>query len=551
MVPFVRNTNGSAPTINPSGMKKKRTIPCLLLAILFFVAVKIIMQRPTLPKYVPSSAADGDSISATIPEVSPPVVEAAKTPKNNDEKTPLYLITPSSRPSLLSKGIFHVLPLHQCFDVQWIIVHNAPDERIAKAPFFRNVFPWITEIFTFNGQSISGNHERNIGIEKVLTLANHGLVYFLDDDNILPADICQVQKGLSLEKMYYADQRHCGNQRLTMDWLKGTVNCTQGECASVDYVMKVDSGTFLTPVELLKKHSIQWRLDAYTADGIFFSDVVNAVLQDDGNGHRLEQLPSSVHFNYNELNDANGCAQWRVPWSEDQLHESLQLYRNLVSEMQVARESFASEDKMDRTEVSFHNYVHILHVLRPLVTAPTATYVEIGVWKGGTSIFMSRHPLHTDVIGIDGFFFSGQREEAEQFRKHLQGKGDIHWFKSDSKLAIPDLKQQLNGKEIDILFIDGDHSVEGTRKDFELYSPLVAKGGFVVFDDFLDTSYSGGVRVAIMDLIRDGEISLEKYDIMGSVQNIMGAGPVFVDDQFFYDWQSVSSNEYVIRKRLP
>ena len=159
--------------------------------------------------------------------------------------------------------------------------------------------------------------------------------------------------------------------------------------------------------------------------------------------------------------------------------------------------------------------------------------------------------MHTNVIGIDGFFFDRQREEAEQFRQRLQGEGDIHWFKSDSKLAIPALKEQLNGKQIDIMFIDGDHSLGGARKDFELYSPLVADGGFVVFDDFLDTSYSGGVREAVMHLIRDGEISLEKYKIMGSVQNIMGAEPVFVNDEFFYDWQSVSSNEYVIRKRLP
>ena len=122
-------------------------------------------------------------------------------------------------------------------------------------------------------------------------------------------------------------------------------------------------------------------------------------------------------------------------------------------------------------------------------------------------------------------------------------------MKSDSRKAIPDLQKQLNGREIDILFIDGDHSEFGTRKDFELYSPLVANGGFVVFDDFMDTSYSGGVREAVMNLIRDGEISLEKYDVMGSVQNVMGAGPVFVDDPFFYDWQNIASNEYVLRKR--
>jgi len=36
---------------------------------------------------------------------------------------------------------------------------------------------------------------------------------------------------------------------------------------------------------------------------------------------------------------------------------------------------------------------------------------------------------------------------------------------------------------IDLLFIDGDHRYEGVRKDFEMYSPLVRKGGIVAFHD--------------------------------------------------------------------
>jgi hypothetical protein len=30
----------------------------------------------------------------------------------------------------------------------------------------------------------------------------------------------------------------------------------------------------------------------------------------------------------------------------------------------------------------------------------------------------------------------------------------------------------------------------------------------------------------------------------------MGAGPAFVEDNFFYDWQGVMSNEFVLRKLI-
>ena len=80
-------------------------------------------------------------------------------------KIPLHLITPSNRPYLLLKSVFHILPLHQCFDVHWVIVHMVQDKRLFKTPLFRDVFGWITELSTFNEHSISGNHECNVGID--------------------------------------------------------------------------------------------------------------------------------------------------------------------------------------------------------------------------------------------------------------------------------------------------------------------------------------------------------------------------------------------------
>jgi predicted O-methyltransferase YrrM len=44
-------------------------------------------------------------------------------------------------------------------------------------------------------------------------------------------------------------------------------------------------------------------------------------------------------------------------------------------------------------------------------------------------------------------------------------------------------KRLLSGRQIDLLFIDGDHTYEGVKKDWEMYSPLVRSGGLIVFHD--------------------------------------------------------------------
>jgi predicted O-methyltransferase YrrM len=559
-----RNVRINVSTSNEKGSMKK--IHYVVHFLLLCLTIFLVIERFSMSVFQDDSPSSGlgrveGSGKDTIHQSSNNI---ASEEEDVSKKVPLFLITSSSRPSLLLKGIFHVLPLRECFDVNWVIAHSAPDERITQAPMFRNVFPWINEIFTYDKQSKSGNYQRNIGLQHVLRVASHGLVYFLDDDNTIPANICQLPKRLSVEKMYYADQRHCGADRVDTKLVTEALACKKAKCPKVDLVSKVDTGTFLTPVWLLKKIDVLWKLeklvdseksftemDVYTSAGVFFTEMVNALLQNDGNFNRIEQVPS-FYFHYNELNDKNGCAQWNVPWNEDQLHESMKIFTDLLSEMRQMHESLPSEERQDRAEVSFHNYAHILHVLRPFISTTTgnATFLEIGVWKGATSILMSRHPLQTNVIGIDGFFFERQLREAEQYRKRLQGTGSIDWIQSDSKFAVPEVKKLLNGKEIDILFIDGDHSVFCTTTDFDVYMPLVANGGFIVFDDFLDTRTSSGVRETIMQLIRDGEINLEDYDVFGVVPNVMGAGMIVKENKNFFDWQDELSNEFIIRKRL-
>lgn len=64
------------------------------------------------------------------------------------------------------------------------------------------------------------------------------------------------------------------------------------------------------------------------------------------------------------------------------------------------------------------------------------------------------------------------------FRKHFHPR----FIKSTSEEAYYDFFVRQNIK-IDVLFIDGDHSYEGVKKDFELYSKLLSDNGIIIIHD--------------------------------------------------------------------
>lgn len=48
---------------------------------------------------------------------------------------------------------------------------------------------------------------------------------------------------------------------------------------------------------------------------------------------------------------------------------------------------------------------------------------------------------------------------------------------------------------MDFLFIDGDHTYEGVKKDFEMYSSLVRRGGLIAFHDIVPHPLETGCEV--------------------------------------------------------
>ncbi len=122
--------------------------------------------------------------------------------------------------------------------------------------------------------------------------------------------------------------------------------------------------------------------------------------------------------------------------------------------------------------------------LRPKVV------LEIGTAGGGTFFMLSRaaHP-EAHLISVDlpsGRWGGGyQAWKVPVFRKLiLQGqRADFVRADSHAPGTLARVQGLLDGRKVDVLFIDGDHSYAGCKQDFESYSTLVRPGGLVLFHD--------------------------------------------------------------------
>lgn len=139
--------------------------------------------------------------------------------------------------------------------------------------------------------------------------------------------------------------------------------------------------------------------------------------------------------------------------------------------------------------------------LKLLSQCPPANILEIGTEKGGTFFLLSRVAapeaflLSLDLPAGQGDAYPAWREQL--YRGFAQERQRIELIREDSHAAstFEKVRQRLADRRLDLLFIDGDHCYEGVKNDFEMYSPLVAKGGTIAFHDIVDGAEAsvGGV----------------------------------------------------------
>jgi predicted O-methyltransferase YrrM len=110
--------------------------------------------------------------------------------------------------------------------------------------------------------------------------------------------------------------------------------------------------------------------------------------------------------------------------------------------------------------------------------------VEIGVYEGVNTTNIAKtigpgaflYAIDPFVKGRLGICYYEKIAKQQVRKNNVDGK--IKFIQAFSAEAAP-----LVPEQIDFMFIDGDHSIEGIKKDWELYAPKIKPGGLMLLHD--------------------------------------------------------------------
>ena len=151
-----------------------------------------------------------------------------------------------------------------------------------------------------------------------------------------------------------------------------------------------------------------------------------------------------------------------------------------------------------------------------------AAVVEIGRFKGGSTLLIASalpggamlwsYDLHVALRpDLPGAILDAELESALA-RYGLRDR--VHLVVGDSRTVEPPPRAPA------LVFVDGDHSYEGARADYERWRGLVAPGGDLLFHDAVDVGGYGNHYPGVARLVRE----IERDD--ASLERLPGAGSI-------------------------
>jgi predicted O-methyltransferase YrrM len=177
------------------------------------------------------------------------------------------------------------------------------------------------------------------------------------------------------------------------------------------------------------------------------------------------------------------------------------LLKERIDEKPEALVSFVM-DRFGGSIAPIQNRWEITELVKRVQSLRPATVVEIGTARGGTLFLLCRsaatnaHVVSLDLpSGKNGGGFPVWKESIYRLFKKPAQRLDFIRANSHSQATVERLKKLLGGRMIDFLFIDGDHSYEGVKTDFEFYSPLVSPSGLIAFHDIMENKMDAEINV--------------------------------------------------------
>jgi predicted O-methyltransferase YrrM len=126
------------------------------------------------------------------------------------------------------------------------------------------------------------------------------------------------------------------------------------------------------------------------------------------------------------------------------------------------------------------------------LAGPAERVVEIGVYEGSSAVVLCRAMVPSAELHlIDPFVDesgaalppnwsaapAATRMSVWRVSRHNGPKTRWHIARSQ------DVGRHWNGGEVDFVFIDGDHSAQACREDWDVWNPHIRPGGAVAFHD--------------------------------------------------------------------
>ncbi len=148
--------------------------------------------------------------------------------------------------------------------------------------------------------------------------------------------------------------------------------------------------------------------------------------------------------------------------------------------------------------------------------------VELGVFQGRTALIMAwgaaqGHGAH--VTGIDPWDLEGnvydppftdpESKAWAEYRINELGYSDritlVNAFSHQvaERWSVSTEEEGRDGQKVGLLFVDGDHTRQGARRDIEVWAPHLAPGAVIAIDDYGHPDWPG-VGEAVDELVAEG-----------------------------------------------
>lgn len=139
------------------------------------------------------------------------------------------------------------------------------------------------------------------------------------------------------------------------------------------------------------------------------------------------------------------------------------------------------------------------------------TVVEIGSEYGGTLWYWLKHaPAGATVINVDPLLRDPGFSLELAWQSWCPLDVTLKTIVGYSQDKADEVGQMVD--EVDFLFIDGDHTYKGAKKDWELYAPMVREGGLIAFHDLIPAMPHHGIHQLFNELKKDHE-AYEYYSV--------------------------------------